>query len=176
MGRVSTWVCPWRSGWSCCLRWLHEPWLLCSLRPHVPAPTHEASPPNPNRYGPQPAAFAPAPQPSVPPHPCSDQKNTHVIGNSKAVLINRHLCITTGACVCVHRHVRGIPCMFCHRLECVWQGLFAFNPQRRYGNGTCGLCLKAAQLRLLCAGKWEGHVSSIDPFYPWDWIWMAFLW
>lgn len=72
MDRLCTWVCLWRSAWS----WIHEPWLLRSLRIHFPAPTHEASPPNPSHYEPQPAACAPAPQLTVLLHPYSVEKNT----------------------------------------------------------------------------------------------------
>lgn len=51
---------------------------------------------------------------------------------------------------CSHLILRGG--MGIERVNCVWK-LYSYD---------------------FCAGKWEGHVSSIDSFYPQDWIWMAF--
>lgn len=77
MDRALTWIFPWRSVWSCRLRRLRGPRSFRSRRSHARAPTPEASPPIPSHYGPQPAACAPAPQPSALLHPCSNYTHTH---------------------------------------------------------------------------------------------------
>lgn len=180
MDRALTWIFPWRSVWSCRLRRLRGPRPFRSRRSHARAPTSEASPPIPSHYGPQPAACAPAPQPSALLHPCSNYTHTYThtwwefkICSDQQTFTQDYKNMYLNTHTQTDRHVRRISCVLCQRGCCVWQALLPFNPRRRYGNGTCGLCLKAAQFSV---GGVRGACKLYWSFLSLDWIWMVFHW